>query len=277
MRLRLWGTRGSISSASRHTVRFGGETSSVEVRSDDGELLLLDAGSGIRGLGNALLGDVSRVDVLLTHLHMDHIVGLGFFPQLHDPEVEVHIWGPRSISMPLERGLTRYLSPPLFPILLRDLEQHVHLHELGAETVEIGPFRVEADYILHPQSTLGYRVTADGRSLAYMPDHEPALGGLELPDDPKWTSGYGLAKGADLLVHDAQYLTDEYPQYIGWGHSTIDQAVAFAQAAQVGRLCTFHHDPSHSDALLEAEAHRVRTEHHSFDFVTGSEGAEYEV
>jgi ribonuclease BN (tRNA processing enzyme) len=276
MHVRLWGTRGSISSAGAHTVRFGGETSSVEVRSNDGALLLLDAGSGIRGLGAAIADEFDRVDVLLTHLHMDHIVGLGFFPQLHDPEVEVHIWGPRSIAMTLERRLTRYLSPPLFPVVLRDLER-VHLHELSAETVEIGPFEVRSDYISHPQATLGYRVTADGRSLAYMPDHEPALGNRHIPSDPKWTSGYSLAQGVDLLLHDAQYLADEYDEHIGWGHSTIDQTVEFAEMTGVGRLCTVHHDPGHSDELLEAEARRIRSEHHPFDFVTGSEGEQHEV
>lgn len=276
MYVRLWGTRGSISSAGVHTVRFGGETSSVEVRSDDGDLLILDGGSGIRDLGRALIGEVKRVDVLLTHLHMDHIVGLGFFPQLHDPDIEVHIWGPHSATDSLERRLTRYLSPPLFPVILRDLKG-VHIHELGTESVQIGPFEVQSDYILHPQSTLGYRITANGKSLTYMSDHEPALGGLEIPEDPTWVSGYNLAKGVDLLLHDAQYLTHEYPNFVGWGHSTIDQAVAFAELAGVKQLVTFHHDPSHPDALLEAEAERIRAEHHPFTFHTGSEGEVYKV
>ncbi len=277
MRVKLWGARGSISSAGHSTVRFGGETSSAEVRDDNNALLVLDAGSGIRGLGTEILGQVDRVDVLLTHLHMDHIVGLGFFPQLHDENVEVHIWGPRSISAPLERRLTRYLSPPLFPVVLRDLEDHVHVHELSAETTQIGPFRVESDYVMHPQTTLGFRITADGRSLAYLSDHEPALGGLEVPADPTWVSGYGLAKDVDLLLHDAQYLADEYPQYVGWGHSTIDQTVAFAELAGVRKLCTIHHDPGHPDEVLEAEADRIRAEHHPFEFFTGSEGEVYEV
>lgn len=275
MHVRLWGTRGSIK-AGAHTVRFGGETSSVEVRSDDGDVLILDAGTGVRELGLKLVGEVDRVDILLSHLHMDHIVGLGFFPQLHDPEIEVHIWGPRSASESLTRRLTRYLSPPLFPVALRELKQ-VHLHELGADSVQIGPFEVTSDFILHPQATLGYRVSADGKSLAYMSDHEPALGGLELPGDPNWVSGYSLAKGVDLLLHDAQYLTSEYPKFVGWGHSTIDQAVAFAEMAGVKQLVTFHHDPSHPDVLLEAEAERIRSEHHPFKFHTGSEGEVYKV
>ena len=276
MRVRLWGTRGSISSAGAETVRFGGETSSAEVRSDGGAILLLDAGSGIRPLGAALGREFDRVDVLLTHLHMDHIEGLGFLQQMFDPAVEVHLWGPRAVARSLAHGLTRYLSPPLFPVMLRDLPR-VFVHELASETVQIGPFEVQSDYICHPQSTLGYRVSADGRSLAYMPDHELALGRDGLEEDPGWISGYGLARGVDLLLHDAQYLPEEYAVRVGWGHSTIPQTVAFATMAGVGRLCTIHHDPGHSDELLEEQADLVRASRPPFEFVTGSEGAEYEV
>jgi ribonuclease BN (tRNA processing enzyme) len=276
MHVRLWGTRGSISSAGAHTIRYGGETSSVEVRSDNGDVLLLDAGTGIRDLGLKLVGKVDRIDVLLTHLHMDHIVGLGFFPQLYAEDVDAHIWGPRSSRDSLDKRLTRYLSPPLFPAILRDLKR-VHIHELAKDTIQIGPFEVQSEFVLHPQPTLGYRISADGKSIAYMSDHEPALGGLEIPGDPAWVSGYNLAKGVDLLLHDAQYLTHEYPNYVGWGHSTIDQAVAFAELAGVKQLCTFHHDPTHPDSLLEAEAERIRAQHHPFEFHTGSEGEVYKV
>jgi phosphoribosyl 1,2-cyclic phosphodiesterase len=272
----LWGTRGSISAAGVGTVRYGGETSCVEVRSASGQQLILDAGSGIRELGAEANGARSRFDVLLTHLHMDHIVGLGFFAPLFDPDIEVNLWGPASSTAPLGRQLTRYLSPPLFPVVLRDLPR-VNVIEVGRESFEIGPFRVRADFVCHPGATLGYRVEADGRALSYLPDHEPALGARRFPEAAAWTSGLDIAEGVDLLIHDAQYAADEYEERVGWGHSTTDQALAFATLAAVGQLCTFHHDPSHSDEMLTsiAEQLRARTDL-DLAFVVGREDEIYE-
>src|SRR5579862_2974356 len=126
----MWGTRGSISTPGPETIRYGGNTSCLEVRGRKGELVILDAGTGIRRLGEHVTPDVRRIDILLTHLHMDHIQGLGFFGPLYDPRREVHIWGPASTTMDLRTRLSRYLSPPLFPVLLRDLPCKLTLHEL---------------------------------------------------------------------------------------------------------------------------------------------------
>lgn len=249
MRATLWGTRGSIAAAGPETVRYGGDTSCVEVLCDNGTRLILDAGSGIRSLGVDLAGS-DRVDIVLSHLHMDHVQGLPFFVPLLDPESEVHIWGPRSISQGLRERLARYLSPPLFPIHVRDLE-NVWFHDIVPGEFEIGGTTVTADLISHPGATLGFRLTRGGATIAYLPDHEPALGNPEFPDEPEWTSGFDLAAGVDVLIHDAQYTDAEYVSRAGWGHTSVGHLARFAEMTGPGRLVTFHHDPGHGDVALD--------------------------
>ncbi len=278
MRVTLWGTRGSLPSPGPETVRYGGNTSCVEVRGSDGTLLVLDAGTGVQRLGAAVGPEVSRVDVLLSHLHMDHIQGLGFFAPLHRPGMRVHIWGPPSTTMHLRERLTRYLSPPLFPVPLRDLACDLWLHDVPFERFEVMGLRVTADLVCHPGPTVGYRIEEDGASVVYLPDHEPALGARRFPEDAEWTSGFDLAAGADLLLHDCQYTDNEYADRVGWGHSSLAQAMAFAGAVGVGRMVTFHHDPSHSDETLDRMLSEARRSSLSpFDVVPGVEGAALEV
>lgn len=250
MRAILWGTRGSVARAGPDTVRYGGDTASVELRADDGSLVILDAGSGLPRLARSLEPDLDRIDIFLTHLHMDHIQGLGFFSALRVPEVETHIWGPISTTRGLAERLARYLSPPLFPVRLRDLANN-HIHDVGPGTFELGPLLVTTDLISHPGSTLGYRIEEDGKSLVYMPDHEVALGHETFPGDPRWTSGFDLADGADVLIHDAQYTAESYAERVGWGHSTLQQLLLFAAQAGVRHVVTFHHDPEHPDDMLD--------------------------
>ena len=249
MRLRLWGTRGSIASAGANTVRYGGDTSSIELLTSDGNLVVLDAGSGIRQLGNHI-GLHERVDILLSHLHMDHVQGLPFFRPLLNPEVETHVWGPISTTRDLRSRISRYLSPPLFPVRVRDLP-NVTFHDVTPSTFHIGQLEVQADLITHPGSTLGYRITEGEKTVAYLSDHEPALGTGSVPSDPQWTSGYTLAVGADVLIHDAQYNDEEYARRVGWGHTSISQLAAYAAITEARRLVTFHHDPAHSDVQLD--------------------------
>jgi phosphoribosyl 1,2-cyclic phosphodiesterase len=222
----------------------------VEVVGRDGTLLVLDAGTGIRRLGAAIGPSVRRIDVLLTHLHLDHLQGLGFFAPLRRRDVEVHIWGPASTTLPLAARLGRYLSPPLFPVRLRDLECKPVLHEVPGR-FEIGPFAITSQLVCHPGPTVGYRIDATEGSLAYLPDHEPALGTGAFPKSPRWTSGYDLAAGADVLIHDAQYTLSEYAERVGWGHSALPHVLAFAALVGVRRLVPFHHDPTRSDDALD--------------------------
>jgi ribonuclease BN (tRNA processing enzyme) len=278
VKVRLWGARGSVAAPGPDMVRYGGNTSCVEVRGADGTVLVLDAGTGIRRLGGSLGGDLRRVDVLLTHLHMDHIQGLGFFRPLDERGRDVHIWGPPSTTLDLRARLTRYLSPPLFPIRLRELPCCLTVHDVPIEGFQIGGFRILAALVCHPGPTVGYRISEDGVSVAYLPDHEPALGARRFPEHLDWTSGFDLIRGADLLIHDAQYTDGEYRERVGWGHSTISQAIRLAGAAGVRRLVTFHHDPGHDDAMLDRCLEEARRElAPSFDLVPGTEGAQFDL
>ena len=178
---------------------------------------------------------------------------------------------------PLRTRLTRYLSPPLFPVRIRDLDARVVLHDAPEEPVSIGGFEVVAQHVIHPGPTVGYRISADGASVAYLPDHEPALGARQFPEEPRWTSGFDLASGVDLLIHDGQYSDDERAGRIGWGHSSVNEAVAFAELARVRRLILFHHDPSHSDAVLDELTEAARAGGTSIEVVAGREGAQYDL
>jgi phosphoribosyl 1,2-cyclic phosphodiesterase len=275
--VRFWGTRGSLAAPGPETLRYGGNTSCVEVTAD-GTRLILDAGTGIRRLGAAIGGDEGRVDVLLTHLHLDHILGLGFFQPLDRPGQEVHIWGPPSATLDLHARLSRYFSPPLFPVRLRELPCRLALHDTPGGEFAIGGFTIRADLVCHPGTTVGYRISDGVASIAYIPDHEPALGAGEFPASATWTSGLELAAGVDLLIHDAQYTESEYACRVGWGHSSIPHALDFAALAGVRRLVTFHHDPSHDDTTLDrlladAAPHRPLP----FELIPGKEGDVLEV
>jgi phosphoribosyl 1,2-cyclic phosphodiesterase len=221
----------------------------VQVDGADGAVLVLDAGTGMRRAGLGLAGDGRVVHVLLTHLHMDHIQGLGFFRPLFEPGREIHIWGPPSTTQDLRARLTRYLSPPLFPVRIRDVPSHVELHDVRSEPWSVEGFAITAAGIVHPGPTVGYRVEADGAVLAYLPDHEPILGGPLTT--PEWLSGYDLAREVDLLLHDGQYTDEEYRDRVGWGHSSISHAVQLADLARARNLTLIHHDPDHSDEVID--------------------------
>lgn len=246
----LWGTRGSLACSGPDLVKYGGNTSCVSVQGYDDTLLILDAGTGIRRLGMTLDKKIRKIHILLTHLHMDHIQGLGFFVPIFNPEMEIHIYGPASSKQHLITSLTKYLSPPLFPVLLRDVPCKLFLHELSGGQFNIGEFSIYCNFVCHPGLTLGYRIMSKDGNMAYLPDHEPALGAKTFPGPSDWTSGYDVAKNVDLLLHDSQYTTHEREHRIGWGHSSIEQALQFGQLAKVKNFVTFHHDPSHSDDML---------------------------
>jgi phosphoribosyl 1,2-cyclic phosphodiesterase len=278
MKVTLWGTRGSQAAPGPDTVKYGGNTSCVEVAVVPGARVLLDAGTGLRLAGNALPPDVHRVDLLLTHLHMDHIQGLGFFAPLFEEGFEVHIWGPGSSTADLRHRLTRYMSPPLFPVRLPELPCDLHLHDLTEEPIDVPGLTVHAALVCHPGPTVGYRLESATGSLAYLPDHEPVLACRSFADSPEWCSGLELAFGVDLLIHDAQYTDEEYAERVGWGHSTLSHAFAFARLARVKRMVAFHHDPAHDDDTLdEFFAASSRDNGETFAFVAARERETLEV
>ena len=253
MDVTLWGTRGSLATPGPDTAGYGGNTSCVSVLGREGTLLVLDAGTGIRRMASTIDASVRRVDLLLTHLHMDHIQGLGFFAPLYQEGLDVHVWGPASVQVTLKARLMRYLSPPLFPVRLGELPCRLTLHDVGEAEVDIEEFRVAAAHVCHPGPTVGYRITdAIGKVVTYLPDHEPALGANAFPSLPReWTSGGILAADSDLLIHDSQYSSHEYPDHVGWGHSSLAHVLDFASLVEARHLVPFHHDPGHSDVELD--------------------------
>jgi phosphoribosyl 1,2-cyclic phosphodiesterase len=252
VKVQVWGCRGSLASPGPATVRYGGNTSCISATLADGTVLVFDAGSGIRELGRAL-GKRPEVPVhiFLTHLHLDHLQGLAFFEPFWTEGVELHVWGPPSATQALDERVARYLGPPLFPIHLNDVPSHVIFHDVPEESVAIGSAIVRAGGVSHQGPTVGYRVDDRGRSLAYIPDHEPSLG-LDITTlDVSWLSGYELLDGVDVAFHDAQYFDEEYDAHLGWGHSAISHTVTMGRRANVAQLVLFHHDPSHTDEDLD--------------------------
>src|SRR5438128_1471439 len=219
MRAKIWGCRGSLSTPGASTIKYGGNTSCVEVRTPSGALVVLDAGTGIRNLGAAVAGEgVKELDLVLTHLHLDHIEGLGFFAPLFDPECVVRIWGPRPLEGSLEELIATYLSPPYFPVPFERIPAKISFTELTSESFQIDDVQVTSTRVCHPGSTLGYRLSQNGSSFAYIPDNQPALD-REL--------GLAVAGDADVLLHDAQFTDEEYVTRAGWGHSAMSDFVTY--------------------------------------------------
>jgi phosphoribosyl 1,2-cyclic phosphodiesterase len=259
MRVKLWGTRGSVPSPGPETIRYGGNTSCVQVTLEDGTMIALDAGTGIRSLGLALNAEPTRLHILLTHLHLDHIQGLVFFAPAFQPQTEIVIWGPASPEASLRDRIARYISAPLSPVEVRELPCDVSFRHCPESEWEIGPARIRAASVTHRGPTLGYTISEGESSLTYIPDHEPALG-AELDElDEDWISGFELARDASLLIHDGQYADREYPDHIGWGHSAVGHALSFARRVGAERTLLFHHDPLHSDEFLD-DLHREARE-----------------
>jgi phosphoribosyl 1,2-cyclic phosphodiesterase len=277
MRVSFWGVRGSLATPEERKLRYGGNTSCVQLDLPEAHVVL-DAGTGIRELGERLAEQDDRpIHVLLTHLHLDHIQGLLFFAPLFQPGREVTIWGPPGRHGDVRTRLARYLSAPLAPVEIRDLPASVRFESCPPGEWEVPGARVLADSVLHRGLTLGFRIASDGATLAYIPDHEPALSGHLDRCSREWLSGAAVAEGVDLLIHDGQYTSDEYGVTRGWGHSTAPDAVAFADRCGVGKLRLFHHDPAHDDDLLDRVEAAARDAAKTEDVALAREGESVEV
>jgi CheY-like chemotaxis protein len=271
MRVRFWGTRGSIATPGPDTVRFGGNTSCVSLTTDAGEHFILDCGTGARALGTALMAQPVKpivATILLSHTHWDHIQGFPFFTPLFVPGNKITVCGPEGSAGSLRDVLSGQMEFTYFPIELGQLPATIAFRELSEGTHEIGGARVVAQYLHHPAMTLGYRIEVDGAAVVYLCDHEPYSETLwhgEL--SPSHTEAIvhegdrrhaHFMEGAGLVIHDAQYTPEEYPSKKTWGHSTYEYAVGLAAAAGVKRLVLTHHDPSHDDSFVAALEARAR-------------------
>ncbi len=257
MRVRFWGTRGSIATPGQGTVRFGGNTSCVEVRSASGTLLLLDCGTGARALGEALMVQGPRPlrgHILIGHTHWDHIQGLPFFAPLFVQGNEWDIYAPRGFEQSLQETLAGQMQYTYFPVTLEQLRASIRYHEVVEGVFEVGDIRVTAQYLNHPALTLGYRLEADGVAVVYACDHEPharhlAAGTGDMTDlDRRHVE---FLAGADLVIHDAQYTAAEYDAKRGWGHSTVEYAVEACRSVGVRKLALTHHDPTRDDDAID--------------------------
>jgi ribonuclease BN (tRNA processing enzyme) len=222
-------------------------------------VLVLDAGTGARALGHALIEESPpRIHLFITHLHVDHVEGLGVFEPIWRPGTELHLWGPPSPVASVDARLAKYFSPPLFPVHLSEVPANVTFHDATEGTWTVGGATLRSAAIQHAGITVGYRVEADGVSLTYLTDHEPALGMDLETAAPEWISGAALAWETDLLIHDCQYTEEEYPDRAGFGHSSTKHVADFARLSGAHRLLLFHHDPNHDDDELESLCDRVR-------------------
>jgi CheY-like chemotaxis protein/glyoxylase-like metal-dependent hydrolase (beta-lactamase superfamily II) len=259
MRIRFWGTRGSIAKPGKSTLRHGGNTSCVEVRTADGTLLVLDCGTGAHALGKELgqTGEGRVGHLLIGHTHWDHIQGFGFFQPLFAPTNEWHVYAPAGGQHP-KRAIGDQLTYEYSPISIESLRAELSFHSLAEGVFDAGGARIRTQLLHHPALTLAYRIEADGACLVYATDHEPhSLHPVAAPPGSEPIHREDLRhlrflQGADLVIHDGQYILDEFPSKSGWGHSPVERIVDYALLAGVPRLVFTHHDPDRTDAEIEA-------------------------
>lgn len=246
--------RGSIPTPGPATVRYGGNTSCVEVRSGD-DIIILDAGSGLRALGRALLAEFKNqplsLTLLLTHTHWDHIQGLPFFAPIYDPRCHLRILGGKGARKGLVNALTGQMESTYFPVPFAKLPSNIEIEELKDFNLDIGSVCVRAQRANHPGLCVGYRLLSPGGLVAFFPDAEPRPGG----EDREMIE---FLRDVDVLILDSQYDSAEYKKHIGWGHGCVDDSVALAVEAGVKRLCLFHHDPDHDDKKIDGLVRHAR-------------------
>ena len=252
--VRFWGTRGSIATPGPKTVRYGGNTSCTEVRFGD-QILIFDAGTGIRELGDSLLREFRaqpiRASLFVGHTHWDHIQGWPFFLPAYIPSNEFSLYSARAVGKPLERIFRGQMDSDYFPVLLSDMKAVLKFVELS-EPVTIGPVTMSYTYLNHPGIAIGFRATAGGKAVAYLSDHESfsrMYGEATGAGEDRRIAEF--VQGADLLICEAQYTEEEYTKKKGWGHSTFDDALRLAGETGVRQLAIFHHDPTHDDDFMD--------------------------
>jgi len=260
VRITYFGVRGSCPTSSDQQRRYGGNTSCVLVEVDGEPPLILDMGTGLRALGHHLnvplvaAGRPLRANALLTHLHYDHVLGTPFFPPMRDPGALLEIYGPAQVPGSLQETMAGMVKPPFFPVHMADFRGELRYHDLGPDDrFALGGIAVTVRTIPHIGNTLGFRIEADGVSVAFLPDHQAPLDRTTVDE-----AVLDLCHEVDLLIHDSQYTEDEFVDLFDWGHSTPAYAVHVATRAGARRLDMFHHDPGHTDRQIDAMVRAAR-------------------
>src|SRR6476660_2926955 len=273
-RIKFWGTRGSIAVPSPETLRYGGDTTCMELRAD-GEIIVLDAGTGIRPLGIALDREFQtrpiKLSLLITHAHWDHIQGFPFFKPAYDSKNEIRIFGFDGAGATFREIMTEPMKSPFFPISMRELSARMDINKLNEMKFSLGKLDIHAVFVNHPGVCAGYRIFTSGGSVAFLPDHEPyefflhSARGKELSAEQarqiaaeQHAALIQFLRGSDILILDSQYTDQEYTTHIGWGHGSISSAVSLAFEAEVHTLLLFHHDPSHDDETVDTMVESAR-------------------
>lgn len=254
MRVKFWGTRGSVPTPGRTTERFGGNTACVEIALGE-DRLILDAGTGIRELGIQMMEEPRRDAVLLfSHVHWDHIQGLPFFTPLFVPGFSFSIFSPPQFKESLQKVLYKQMAPDVFPVDFGELAAGIEFRTLAPEGTAVGPFTVSAYPQQHPGGSWAYHVECQGRTVIYATDNE-----FDPEADPEaYETLVGQVAGADLLIADAQYTLEEYPSKRGWGHGVHEYVIRLARDAEVSRIAITHHDPMRDDETLADLERRAR-------------------
>jgi len=274
-RIRFWGVRGSIPVPGKSTIRYGGNTSCVEVRAD-GEIIILDAGSGIRLLGLELdkeFGPRSmKLALLISHTHWDHIQGLPFFSPAYNQKNLIRVLGYEGARAGLAKILASQMETPFFPVSLRELPSHLAIEELKEMDFQVGKVEVRSKFANHPGICAGYRLFTSSGSIAYLPDNEP-YEPLKLHQAPRdgiseeeardfaaaeRAKMVDFLQGCDLAIMDTQYTDEEYTKHIGWGHSSLSSVVSLGLDSNLGKLVLFHHDPNHDDEMIDKMVEHAR-------------------
>ncbi|MGO9482892.1 MAG: MBL fold metallo-hydrolase [Candidatus Kryptoniota bacterium] len=268
MKIKFWGVRGSIATPGPSTVRYGGNTACTEVHLDDGSLIILDAGTGIRNLGNELMrrGEPVHAHILISHAHWDHIQGFPFFKPAFTAGNELTVIGPEAKGVNLAQLIAEQMNKVYFPVKLSELEAKINFIPLKEDTISIRGAEVRSFFLNHPGFTVGYRITQNDKTLVYVSDNEPFAAETsnfftnreaevltlfrEYHGDPS-KRVLDFVKGADVLIHDATYTTEQYDEHIGWGHSNFLQTLSFASDAGVKTLFLFHYDPALDDEDID--------------------------
>jgi len=249
MNIRCWGSRGSFPVCGPEYNRYGGDTACVEVRSERGDIIIIDAGTGIRKLGDLLVASPPEsIHIIFTHAHLDHIVGFPFFMPIYNKNTTLHIYGPQTAIGTFENALKNIMSEPFFPVEFHKLKSNITFHNISEVDFTIGSLTITPVKLNHPNGGCGLRIEENGRAFVFLTDNELGDDDPESRPTPYFES---FCANADLLFHDAEYTDEEYPNHTGWGHSKFSDVIKLALSANVKKLGLFHINTRRTDDQMD--------------------------